>query len=150
MKEWVLFAPQNDNNSRSWLRTHFRSILLGIILITLPFYCLGFILWGLSPSSGESQRIETVPFTATIIDEEASPTPSTTPQEPTATPSPTVTPSPLPPSATPFRIPQQPPTSLPFNPPSVVPATATDYPLPEGTPTHTREPLLPATNTPNP
>ena len=140
---------ESDFGSRSWLRTHSRSIFLGIILFTLPFYCLGFILWGISPSGDSAQRIQTTYRSTATENGEANPTASGSPS-PTYTPSPSHTPTDLPPSATPFRIPQQPPTSLPYIPPSALPATATDYPLPATTATHTRAPLHPATNTPRP
>lgn len=148
-EEARLFGTESEFGSRSWLRTHARSILLGVILFTLPFYCLGFILWGISPSGDSAQRIQTTYHTTETPALAFSPTASGMPS-PSYTPSPSHTPTDRPPSATPFRIPQQPPTSLPYLPPSALPATATDYPLPATTATHTRAPLLPATNTARP
>jgi hypothetical protein len=58
----------------------YRNIFLGIILFTLPFYCLGFVLWGMAPRGeteeeitatntiiGEGEETDTPEFTRTII-----------------------------------------------------------------------------------
>ena len=140
-----MFSPPAYDGLRSQPRTNVRSILLGIILFTLPFYCLGFVIWGLSPHSGEGQRIQ--PANITPSSTVAQQQPSATPIVFTATPLPTARPTRRPPSATPFPIPQAPPTTRPFVPPTGLPATATDYPLPIATATNTRVPLLPVTNT---
>lgn len=143
-----MFSPPANDGLRGPLRANARSILLGIIVFTLPFYCLGFVIWGISPRGGEGQRIQSANTTGTP--QQPSATTGTTPIVFTATPLPTALPTRRPPSATPFPIPQAPPTTRPFVPPMAPPATATDYPLPSATATHTRVPLLPPTNTPIP
>ena len=122
-------------------RHRIRSISLGIILITLPFYCLGFMIWGLSSPSEGGQRIQSSSATP-----EATHTPMVFTATPTATPVPT---RPAP-SATPFPIPQIPATARPFIPPSIPAPTATESPSATASlpPTPTRRPLLPPTDLP--
>jgi hypothetical protein len=135
-------------------RRNLRIALFAIILLTLPFYCIGFVLWSVAPQTPGASI--------------GTPRPSLTPQtrEPSATPGATLT---LPPFVTPTGLspllptpiqfntpaggggitnPVFPPTSLPptvFIPPPTIAPTLTFVPPP---PTST--PLPPPTSTPIP
>jgi len=142
-------------------RRTLRSIFIFIIVITLPFYCLGLILWGTAPRALAT----------------ATPQPSSTPGSiiVTATPIPSNTPS-GPASITPFTFvpvttvsfPTQsqftsipvtrflsptptffvPPTSAPV--PTQPPPQPTQPPPPTSAPLPTEPPLMPPTDTPGP
>lgn len=54
-------------NSTNRGRNTLRIIFGAIILITLPFYCLGIILWGTAPARGVVNRTLTPGATATLV-----------------------------------------------------------------------------------
>jgi hypothetical protein len=134
-----------------------------IILGTLPFYLLGFWLWGTAPSSNSSAAEGTVTATQTPIGIDASATdllPTITPRA-TSTALFQLNPTPIqfipPPqfsSPTPFVIIPQPtlaPTLTPF--PSATPIplpSATPIPLPTNTPLPLPTDIPPATPLPPP
>ena len=135
-------------------RRNLRIALFAIILLTLPFYCIGFVLWSVAPQT-PGAAIATRAPSATPQTREASPT-----VEATLTLPPFVTPtglSPLLPTPIQFNTPSGgggivnpgfPPTNVPptvFVPPPSIAPTLTFVPPP---PTNT--PLPPPTSTPIP
>jgi hypothetical protein len=143
-------------------RRNLRIVLFAIILITLPFYCVGFFLWATAPAGSTSQQplpgTATATFTPLAV---ASMLPSNTPfglitPIATSTPFGQLQPTPgqfFPPavtrflSPTPFFFPTLTlaPTLTPFVLPTIAPATQT--PLPTiGAPTET--PIIPTTEPP--
>jgi hypothetical protein len=124
-------------------RRNLRIALFVIILATLPFYCIGFILWSVAPQNPASQG--------------ATGTPTLPPVSHTATDTPTIT---LTPQAfvTATGISPLQPTPLQFLPPGgvlpppVLPPTSTPPPIfiPSSTPAPSLTPIPQATNTPVP
>jgi hypothetical protein len=131
-------APQSDRR-----RTVLRSVFFFIIVGTLPFYLLGFILWGTAPDNSQ-RNITPIVSTQTPIGGDVTPT---TPPA-TWTPRPTNTPlsglGPTPGQFIPPVIPTQFPTLTPF---VVIP---TGTPAPTLTPFPTNTPLPLPTETPLP
>lgn len=113
--------PQRGNRRQTLLRTIFFLIILG----TLPFYLLGFILWGTAPDRSVQQPLNTPAFTNTPLGGEAAPT------EPIATWT-------LRPTNTPWSIGS---TPIQFTPPPVIP-TRFLSPTPVFIPTSTAAPTL--------
>lgn len=135
-----------------------RGIFLAIIIGTLPFYCLGFFLWGAAPDLS-AQRNQTPTATNTAIGADESPTPGATSTSiVTTTPFPTLPNTPtnfVPPvvtrflSPTPFFPTDTAAPTLTFPPPTLTPVP-TDTPQPP-TPTVTPPtPLPPPSDTPPP
>jgi hypothetical protein len=139
-------------------RRNLRIALFAIILVTLPFYCLGFILWGAAPQSSQAIR-NTATATAPTNTRGPSSTPTATTGfivTTTLLPANTLPPTPLQfvppggvipilPDATQFR-----PIFPTFTPviPTFPPPPPTWTPLPPPPPTWT--PIPPATDTPLP
>jgi hypothetical protein len=131
-----------------------RGVLLAIIIGTIPFYCLGFWLWGTAPQAGGNEN--TPAPTNTAI---GGGTPSRTPTSLfTTTPLPTLTPPQIPTSSGGGGggFPPQPtavfPTAFipsPTTAPSFTPFPSATPFVPSATPfpTLTWTPLPPATNT---
>lgn len=116
-------------------RTIVRTMLFLTILGTIPFYLLGFWLWGTAPDPEAEPTITQIVVTNTPIGGNI-------------TPSPTVPTSTVPPTST---LPSQlNPTAIQFIPPATVfiPPTATFF-IPSATPAPTLTPIIP-TNTPIP
>ncbi|GAB4527058.1 MAG: hypothetical protein OHK0046_44500 [Anaerolineae bacterium] len=126
-------------------RTLVRTILFLVILGTLPFYLLGFILWGTAQDPNAPEATNTPPATNTITGLDAT---ATNPLV-TSTPRPTETQAePLPPTSPPFTIPTRFLSATPtlFIPtsttaPTLTPPVPTDTPTP--TPTNTDVPPQP-------
>lgn len=132
-------------------RRNLRIALFAIILLTLPLYCIGFVLWSVAPQTPG----------AGIVTRTPSSTPETREPSPTAgatlTPPPFVTPtglSPLLPTPIQFFTPTGvitnpifPPTSLPptvfIPPPTVAPTLTFVPPPPTSTPLPTSTPIPP-------
>lgn len=126
-------------------RRNLRIALFAIILLTLPFYCIGFVLWSVAPQSpGAALATRTPTLTPPVLD-------------PTNTSEATVT---LPPFVTPTGVSPLLPTPIQFNTPGggggipnpIFPPTATQ---PIFIPSSTPAPTLtfvppPPTNTPIP
>ncbi len=124
-------------------RTTLRMIFTGIILLTLPFYCLGLILWGTAPARGVINRTLTPGATATL------PTLDGATAVVTNTPPPLVQPT-LPQFPTVGGgFPVQPPTAQ-FPPVVTVFFTPTNFIFPTDTPAPTLTPFPTLTNTPIP
>ncbi len=125
--------------------------LLGIILATLPCYCVGFLLLAVRPTPSRGAAPTNTPTPFLLATETANPfaTPSITPISPLVSPTspifiqPTPTqfffvfsPTPPPfPTATPFVFPTPtfviiPPTATPIEPPTSTPVPSTATPLP--------------------
>lgn len=122
-----------------------RGILLAIIIGTLPFYCIGFVLWGTAPSS--ASRTPTATFTPIGGDVTLQPTQTaTTLVTTTLVPTTILLPSPTGIIIFPTRILSPSPTFL--LPPTIAPtltSAPTNTPIPASdTPFPT---LLPPTNT---
>ncbi|MFW5691922.1 MAG: hypothetical protein ACOCX3_01075 [Chloroflexota bacterium] len=129
-------------------RTVIRAVLFFVIVGTLPFYVLGFVLWGTAPqANAENQTQEPLP-TNTPIGQGAT---ATNTLFPTFTPRPTRTTQPLGPTPGQFIPPVIPtvviPTSTPFVFPTSTPAPSLT-PFPSSTPLPTNTPLPSATPLP--
>ena len=142
-------------------RRNLRIALFAIILLTLPFYCIGFVLWSVAPQT-PGAAIATRAPSATPQTREPSPTAGATLTLP-----PFVTPtglSPLLPTPIQFNTPTGgggitpvfPPTSLPptvFIPPPTIAPTLTFVPPPPTStpiPPPSSTPIPPPSNTPVP
>lgn len=138
-----------------------RTVLFLIILGTIPFYCLGFWLWGTSPASRTPRETGVPTATWTPIGFDSRSTPITAPS---VTPFMTSTfISPLQPTPIQFNpVPTVfiPPTSfIPTSTAVIIPTSTqaptltpipTDTPLPTNTPIPSETPLPPASDTPLP
>jgi hypothetical protein len=136
-------------------RRNLRIALFAIILLTLPFYCIGFVLWSVAPQSpGAALATRTPTLTLTPSTLEPSDTPGVTLTLP-----PFVTPtgvSPLLPTPIQFNTPGLltpilPPTSLPptvfIPPPTIAPTLTFVPPPPTNTPVPPTITPIPPTNT---
>lgn len=114
-----------------------RVILVGIIFTTLPFYCLGFFLWGTAPQRTDDNALPTA--TNTLLGASATARPTQFPTLPIIS-------SNLPP------LPTLQPTPIQILPPVVNPPTRFLSPTPVIIPSSTLAPTLtfPATDTPPP
>ncbi len=161
-----------ENNTMESLRTRkpIYTVLIAIILATIPCYCLGFIALSLRTSTGRPTPSPT--FTAeltlaptetphgvggTSVPRTLEPTPTqwypptfTPTPSPTLTPTPTETPSPTPTeTATPTETPTLTPT-MTATPTATPTPTATSTETPTLTPTMTITPTATPTLTPTP
>lgn len=127
------YDPLEETHPR---QTLVRGVLFLVILGTLPFYVLGFVLWGTAPDNANAEQV-TPTATNTIIGDGG---PSLTPTlRNTGTPFPTI--SPLNPTPLQFITPNIPPTI--FIPPTIViPPTGTNAPTLTPFPTNTVPPTL--------
>ena len=127
--------PFSSGESR---RRNLRIILFVIILATLPFYCIGFVLWGTAPQNpGQVAATSTPTLPPNTLEATITPTPNLTPSV-----TPTTDDGPLLPT----------PTQSIINPPPVLP-TRFLSPTPEIQPTvlmPTRTPLPSLTPIPPP
>ena len=149
-------------------RRNLRIGLFSVILVTLPLYCLGFLLWGTAPLN--TNRTPTTGGTTSVVTLQTSATntvaptwtqfafptqvvPTFQPPQYTFVPPPTqvIFPSPVPPTATDFVFPTSTiaPTLTPF--PTLTPApTDTSIPLPTIEPPTAEPPTATATMTETP
>jgi type VI secretion system secreted protein VgrG len=124
-------------------RRYLRILLFLIILGTLPFYCIGFVLWGTARRPNLSPGLNTATFTPIGADSRPTNTmpPTTTPLAGTATLI-----SPLQPTPRQFvPLPTQPPTVV-FIPTATFAPTLT--PFPTNLPAPTQTPIPAPTETP--
>ncbi len=117
------------NESVDRRRTIIRTILFLIILGTIPFYLLGFWLWGTAPDPESDPVITEIVVTNTPIGGDITPSPTV----PTSTLFPTST---LPSQSNPTPFQFIPPTSF------IAPPTATLF-IPSSTPAPTLTPVIP-------
>lgn len=112
-------------------RRNWRVGLITIIVITIPFYCVGIFLWGTAPQSVQRTPVPTSPpevITATFpglpTDTPPGFFPSVTPLPITLQPTQIVPPTPFPTAIVPTRFLSPTPTFLPPTPfPTVAPPT---------------------------
>lgn len=140
--------PQRGSRRQTLLRTIFFLIILG----TLPFYLLGFILWGTAPDRSAQTVLRTPTPTHTPIGGEAI---TATDPPATWTPRPTFTPGGLGPTPGQFIPPPVVPTRFLSPTPMFIPTstdapTLTPFPTNTPVPLPTSTPLPPPTNTPLP
>ena len=129
-----------------------RTILLTVILITIPFYCVGFVLWASAPQQNRPPTA-TPPPSNTPRDDDEDPTATNVPGQPSVTPigggGSTVIPITLNPPTSSFPSPTRfitatatrlmtftplPPTATTVPPTNAPPPTNTELPLPFDTP----------------
>lgn len=123
-------------------RTFIRVGLFFVIIGTMPFYLLGFILWGTTPDPQAETRIPTQTPQTTPIGN-----PTTTTPRPTLTLLPVSTLSPLGPTPGQFIPPPIIRTNTPlppvFIPTSTIAPTLTPFPTATPFPTNTNVPVIP-------
>ncbi|RMF78896.1 MAG: hypothetical protein D6737_13190, partial [Chloroflexi bacterium] len=115
-------------------RRNIRIVLFGVILVTLPLYCLGFVLWATGPQNRDDAITPTATATLTPIGQDISQTPTVTPIPVLATATPI---SPILPTPGQFNPP--PPVVIP--PTVFIPPTATAVTIPTSTPAPTLTPI---------
>lgn len=125
----------------------YRNIFLGTILITLPFYCLGFILWGMAPR-GDVIEDDIRPTNTIIGEGEETDIPTETRTQVTRTAISTLPPTPIQfnPVPTSFLPPTISSTTMIF-PSATVAPTLTFAPTNTSIPTETWTSIPPPTNT---
>lgn len=126
-----------------------RIVLMVIIVFTLPFYCLGFYLWGTAPQGAVNRETPTERATITPLGGQTSATPSATSTIPlfvTSTQALFPTPGQFIPPATGFI-----PPTVQIIPPTAAPSlTFAPTSTPQPTNTQVLPTLVPPTNTPQP
>ncbi len=118
------------------------SVLIALIVLTIPFYCLGFVLLAWTNNGRAMPTPGTTPTPTVGV---------ATPVGPTLTPTASPTPGTVTPTATPWVPPTFTPTLTPT--PTFTPTptpTPTETPLPSPTPTETPVPTELPTDTPTP